>query len=154
MAEDKSGNEKEKDTGMASAHLQVRREVRRAVPFEIEISGIRNGEAFRECTVTQNVSTWGCGFLTKLELKPTDLVAIRRTNRHPEDAVPAGHSLFEIMRVAKDGDRWLVGAWKMDAVDLWSEPVGNLEPVGRSTSGGEPEHGKQEALPGENSSDR
>jgi PilZ domain len=111
-----SGN----DTKMASAHLQERREVRYTVPIEIDVSGIDgDGEVFHERTLTRNVSQWGCGFMVSLELKPEDIVAIRVVSQDAEKSAPVRQSLFQVVRVTREENRWLVGAWKMDSGELW-----------------------------------
>jgi hypothetical protein len=115
------------DARMASSHLQERREVRYAVAFEIEVSGITaEGEVFHERTFTRNVSEWGCGFVISLELKAANIIAIRRTSAEPVNATGHELSVFEVMRVAKEGDHWLVGAWKMDNIDVWGTELERL----------------------------
>jgi hypothetical protein len=95
---------------MAPAHPQQRREIRYTVALEIEASGIRDGEVFHERTFTQNVSDWGCGFWMMLELKPEDMVMVRKTSRDPAKTSQPSQSLFQVMRVVRKDDRWLVGA--------------------------------------------
>ena len=74
----KQSDLKPPDVGMASFHKNERREDRFALPFEIEVSGInREGEAFHVTVQTRNVSQWGCGFLSPMELRKDDIVAIR-----------------------------------------------------------------------------
>lgn len=95
--------------------------------LEIEASGIRNGEVFHERTFTQNVSDWGCGFWMMLELKPEDMVMVRKTSRDPAKTPQPSQSLFQVMRVVRKDDRWLVGAWKMDRANVWGADPKTLE---------------------------
>jgi hypothetical protein len=136
-----------RDLRMATVHLEQRRELRYRVPIEIEISGISpTGEPFHERTVTRNVSEWGCGFVTSIELKENDMVALRVASRDTEESVHARQTLFQVRRVTREKDGWLVGAWKMESGNVWgadlekiAEPVeGDLESrEGGSTQAGE-----------------
>lgn len=120
---------------MASAHLEVRREFRYNVPFEIEISGVdRNGKVFRERTLTEDVSEWGCGFLLSVELKTDDMIALRVTSGDPKESAERQASLFQVRHVEREKGGWRIGAWKMDAQDVWGI---NLEEVGKPEDGGE-----------------
>jgi hypothetical protein len=106
--------------GMASAHLQERREVRYEVPIEVEISGLdRTGQVFRERTFTKDVSEWGCGFTSSVELKVDDIVAVSLVapGTTEPDSPPA--SLFQVVRVSPKEGGWLVGAWKMNREKMW-----------------------------------
>jgi hypothetical protein len=82
-------NMQEQETPMASAHLSERREMRYEVPIEIEISGLdRKGLVFHERTLTRNVSEWGCGFTTLVELKVDDIIALRVFCPEVEESLP------------------------------------------------------------------
>jgi hypothetical protein len=120
------------DLRMATVHLQRRRELRYRVPIEIEISGIKpNGEAFHERTFTRNVSEWGCGFVTSIEMKEDDMIALRVASRDAEETTQARQSLFQVRRVTPEKDRWLVGAWKMDTGNVWGMDLEKMaEPEG------------------------
>ncbi len=116
-----NGNMQEQETPMASAHLSERREMRYEVPIEIEISGLdRKGLVFHERTLTRNVSEWGCGFTTLVELKVDDIIALRVSCPDMEESLPPQRSLFQVVRVTPDANGWLVGAWKMDRGNIWT----------------------------------
>jgi len=126
------------DTPMASRHLSERREARYSISFPIEIAGVsRDGQAFRETTHTLNVSEWGCGFLSSLELKADDIILLRRlptaadrSGRAPREA------FFQVVRVERKEHAWLIGAWKMESADVWGEDLVKL---------GEPDEGRRES---------
>lgn len=104
---------------LANAHLEERREQRFEIAVEIEISGVSQiGNLFQERTMTRDISSWGCGFLTSVELKPDDIVAIRPISKNDPQA-PTHKSVFQVRRVSHEGSGWLVGAWKIDQQDVW-----------------------------------
>ena len=116
------------DTSMASGHLSERREARYAISFAIEVSGLgRDGEPFHLKTSTLNVSEWGCGFLSPRELRPDDMILVRRVSPEPQ---PANHippeAYFQVVRAERKGAGWLIGAWKMDGQDVWGEELVKL----------------------------
>jgi hypothetical protein len=117
MANDQK-TEKDIDVRMASAHLQERRETRHDVPLQIDVTGIRNGEVFHSRTTTRNVSDWGCSFVIPFELKTEDIVAIRIVSES-SDAAAVTQSMFQVVRIIKEPEGWLVGAWKLDGKNLW-----------------------------------
>jgi len=117
----------ERDMRMATAHLQERREARYTVPIEIEISGVtQSGEVFHERLITRDVSEWGCGFVATVELKADDMIALRVASGDAGESVHARQSLFQVRRVAREGEGWLVGAWKMDNGDVWGADLAKI----------------------------
>jgi hypothetical protein len=113
-------NVEELDTRMASAHLQERREARYEVPIEIEISGLdRSGRVFHERTSTRDVSEWGCGFTSSVELKVDDIVALSVVAPAVQESATPRTSLFQVVRVTPEANGWLVGAWKMNRENIW-----------------------------------
>jgi hypothetical protein len=110
----------EQEPRMASAHLSERREVRYEVPIEIEISGVDgNGQVFHERTFTRDVSDWGCGFTTTAELKVDDIFVVSIVDSGEAGAAPGPKSMFQVVRVAREGAGWLIGAWKMNRENFW-----------------------------------
>jgi hypothetical protein len=108
----------------ASRSRDQRREQRFEIAIQIEVSGIgRNGKAFHERTVTSNVSEWGCAFPLSVELNPDDIVAVRVISTNTTEAAPTGQAMFQVVRVRRDKDGWVVGAWKMDAGDRWATTI-------------------------------
>ena len=118
---------KVRDEEMAAAHRSERREDRFALPFEVEVSGITgDGSVFHVTVQTRNVSRWGCGFLSPIELRKDDIVAVRVAS--PEDAGVAKRPTirFQVVRVEREKDGWSVGAWKMDNDDVWGIELDKL----------------------------
>ena len=108
------------DTKMATVHSSERREERFALPFEIAVSGINGeGEAFHITVQTRNVSEWGCGFLSPMELKKNDIIAIRVVTPEGPGALQRPPIRFQVVRVEREAEGWDVGAWKMEADDAW-----------------------------------
>jgi hypothetical protein len=129
------------DLRMATVHLEQRRELRYPVPIEIEVSGSdQRGEVFHERTFTRNVSEWGCGFVTCVELKPDDIVAVRVASRDAGESAEARQSLFQVRRVSREENGWLVGAWKMDSGNVWGADLEKMA---------EPQEDKLESRTGE-----
>lgn len=116
------------DAAMASAHLSQRREPRYSIPFDIEVSGIdANGQVFHQRTVTKNVSEWGCGFNSTVELKQDNIIAIRLlASRGDDKSPPLAPAFFQVMRVQPDGNTWSIGAWKMADGSVWGTELEKL----------------------------
>lgn len=113
----------------STGHLEGRRSPRFEVPIEIEVSGIdQNSQVFREFTHTLNVSEWGCAFPLSFELKADDIVSLRVTSPEASEFAAARHSPFQILRVTREKDGWVVGAWKVDNGDVWGV---NLEQIAK-----------------------
>lgn len=114
------------EAAMATGHLSERREPRYAINFHIEVSGIdRNGQVFRIQTHTLNVSEWGCGFNSPVELRKDSIVAIRTI---PDDPTAPRRDpvFFQIVRVQANGDAWQIGAWKMADGSAWGADLEKL----------------------------
>jgi len=119
---EKEKDERVSDRVMASTHLRERREVRCALAVPIFVNGVdRLGQVFHERTVTTDVSTWGCGFRISVELKADDIVALQGASA--EEGTPRKQSFFQVMRVNKDAECWIVGAWKVDGEKFWDADV-------------------------------
>ena len=126
-------DDREPHQRMAAANLAVRYEPRYAVPIEIEVTGIdRNREVFHERTFTKNVSEWGCAFLLPVELKKDDIISVRVASADKEETEPALQSLFQVVRVTREENGWLVGTWKMENKDVWGA---NLEKIDNHEEG-------------------
>ncbi len=118
---------KQRDAKMASAHRSERREERFALPFEIEVSGINgDGTVFHLTVQTRNVSRWGCGFLSPIELRKDDIVAVKVASPEKAGAVKRPTIRFQVVRVEQEKDGWGVGAWKMDQDDVWGIELDKL----------------------------
>ena len=121
-------DDRESDQRMAAASLAMRYEPRYAVPIEIEVTGIdRNKEAFHERTFTKNVSEWGCAFLLSVELKKDDIISLRVASADKEESEPALQSLFQVVRITREQNGWLVGTWKMENKDVWGAHLKKID---------------------------
>ena len=115
------------DAHLAAAYLQERRDVRYAIPIELEVSGInQKGAVFHERTFTRDVSEWGCSFVLSIELKADNIISICMATRDADERSPKRQSLFQVLRVTQEEDGWLVGAWKMDGESVWGTELGKL----------------------------
>jgi len=116
------------DTAMASVHLSQRREARFSIPFPIEVTGVtRNGQPFHEKTATVNVSEWGCGFISSVELRADDMILVRRILPESQEAPRSPRqAFFQVVRVEPNEGGWLIGAWKMDTADVWGAELVSL----------------------------
>jgi hypothetical protein len=146
MSEQKT-EDKLTELSMATVHLKERREIRYDVALEIEVSGIgQDAQAFHERTVTRDVSEWGCGFLVSTEMKVDDMIAIRMSSPDREGASPRPQCFYQVLRVKREGNRWLVGAWKMGGSDIWGSDL----PRAAQSEGLGQEARKEEPIQGEN----
>ena len=117
---------------LASAHLQERREARREARIEIEVDGTDgSGNIFRERTFTRNISEWGCQFTVSTELEAGIIVVVQVLDT--ETGKPARQGMFQVMRVEREGDRLVVGAWKLDSGNIWGA---SIEEPGKSDESG------------------
>lgn len=113
-------NDKPSGLQRSAGRLEDRQSERFELPIEIEVSGIdQNGHVFHELTRTLNVSEWGCAFPLSFELKADDIVALRVTPPEAAGFAAARQSPFQILRVTKEKDKWVVGAYKVDNGDVW-----------------------------------
>jgi hypothetical protein len=116
------------DQRMAAASLAMRYEPRYAVSIEIEVTGIdQNREAFHERTFTKNVSEWGCAFLLSVELKKDDIILLWVASTDQKETEPALQSLFQVVRVTREDNGWLVGTWKMEDKDVWGTNLKDMD---------------------------
>ncbi len=115
------------DTQLAAAYLRERFEERYDIQIEIEVSGIdKNEKVFHEVTITQDISNSGCAFLLSIELKVDDIVSLRMVSRGAGETAPVCPSLFQVLRVKRQGNGWLVGAWKIDDGNVWGDNAETL----------------------------
>lgn len=129
----KQGDVKLPDAGMASFHESERREERFALPFPIEVSGINgDGEVFHVTVQTRNVSHWGCGFLSPIEMKKNDIVAIRVAAAKGVGVIERPPIRFQVVRADREERGWAIGAWKMESDDAWGV---ELETMAQPQSG-------------------
>ena len=116
------------------AGMERRREKRVALAFPIEVSGLTSaGRHFAERTQTISVSASGCAFHLKTELKRGASVAIKVVRRDSNQTPPGNPLLFQIARVEREEDGWVMGAIKLQPENLWCvafpAPVKQLTPV-------------------------
>ena len=121
------GEVKLRDAEMASVHQSERREERFALPFDVEVSGVDGaGFVFQMTVQTRNVSRWGCGFLSPIELRKDDIVAIRVASPEEPGAMKRPSIRFQVVRVEKEKGGWGVGVWKVDQDDVWGIELDKL----------------------------
>ncbi|HLK03200.1 MAG TPA: PilZ domain-containing protein [Candidatus Acidoferrum sp.] len=105
---------------MASVHQSERREERFALNFDVQVSGIDSeGSVFHFTVQTRNVSQWGCGFVSPIELRKDDIVALRVVSPEEPGALQRPAIRFQVVRAEPERGGWGIGAWKMDQDDAW-----------------------------------
>jgi len=72
------------------------------------------------------VSQWGCGFLSPIELKKNDIVAIRVAVPEGPVAIERTPIRFQVVRVDREERGWAIGAWKMESDDAWGIELGKI----------------------------
>jgi len=77
------------------------------------------GEAFHERTRTLNVSEWGCVFLSSQQLGLDHIFALRPLTKGAGDSGNTPITMFQVVRVRREADSWLIGAWKFGTGDVW-----------------------------------
>jgi hypothetical protein len=106
------------DRLMSTAHLAERREERYALAIAVTIEGIdQNGQAFHEQVLTDDVSKWGCRFFALVPLRVDDIIAVKLPP--PEADGIAGPALFQVVRVDRKGEGWMVAAWRLSEDGFW-----------------------------------
>jgi hypothetical protein len=122
-----------KDTHLAAAYLGERHEARYMVPIEIEVSGIKKNRAlFREMTLTRDVSSWGCSFPLPMKLLSNDIVLVRLAKGNLPENQAVRRSLFQVLRVTRERNGWLIAAWKLEDHDLWGNLLKENDPARQS----------------------
>jgi PilZ domain len=97
-----------------------RRETRIPLVFPIEVSGFdRRGRFFTERSKTSDVSANGCRFRISTEIARGALIAIKLVSRNSEQTLPERPLLFQVARLEKKEDGWILGAAKLQPENLW-----------------------------------
>jgi hypothetical protein len=104
----------------AQAHHDRRREPRLKLPYAIEVYGFDlSGHYFMERTITLNVSGSGCMVELKHCPGKQTVVAIQRVGRDGKRSAEHQPVLFQVCWTEKTGKRWIIGASKLQAGDMW-----------------------------------
>jgi hypothetical protein len=97
------------------------REPRFGLRAEIEVSGIDGkGKPFSECTVTRDVSEWGCSFVLSCKLERSAPVAIRVIGKQEHCIASVEAVMFLVAHTRQEDEAWIIGASKIQAEKLWN----------------------------------
>jgi PilZ domain-containing protein len=115
--------------------LEPVREERRPLQVPVEVCGFNlRGRFFTERSETSNVSDGGCKFCLRTQIAPDAIVALRAVNgrrRGGQDSLPV---LFQVVRVGRDSNQWVVGAVKLQSDELWPMTVADSHEPSHSVS--------------------
>lgn len=126
-----------------SPGLDPARGQRYAVQIPIEVSGFNLlARFFTESSETSNVSERGCRFCLHTEIAPRDVLAVRVLNRRTNGGQDAAPVLFQVVRVKRNADQWVVGALKLQSEEPWPASF----PDARQASGIPGPRGNRECL--------
>lgn len=100
--------------------LEPLREERYSLQVSIEVCGFNlRGRFFTERSETSNVSDGGCKFCLRTQIAPDAIVALRVVNRHKGRGQDISPVLFQVVRVERESNQWVVGALKLQSDQLW-----------------------------------
>jgi hypothetical protein len=112
------------DRLLTAADGLERREDRYAFAIEVVVEAIgQGGVPVRERTITDNVSNWGCRFFVPFALRLDDIVTLRPASQDSADPMPVAPTFFQVVRVNRQGDGWMVAAWRISEDGPWSRMV-------------------------------
>ncbi|MFY9804824.1 MAG: hypothetical protein WA211_09180 [Candidatus Acidiferrales bacterium] len=96
------------------------RERRYALEVCIEVCGFNLlGRFFAERSETSNVSEGGCRFCLRTEIARDAILALRVVHRNNHGVQEAAPVLFQVVRVERSSNQWIVGALKLQSEELW-----------------------------------
>lgn len=100
--------------------LEPVREERYLLQVSIEVCGFNlRGRFFTERSATSNVSDGGCKFSLRTQVAPDAIVALRVVSGHKNDGREKPPVLFQVVRVERDSNQWVVAAIKLQPDELW-----------------------------------
>lgn len=100
--------------------LEPVREERRPLQIPVEVCGFNlRGRFFSERSETSNVSVGGCKFCLRTQIVPDAIVALRVVSGHKRGGQGTSPVLFQVVRVERDSNQWVVGAIKLQSDELW-----------------------------------
>jgi hypothetical protein len=100
--------------------LEPAREERYSLRVAIEVCGFNlRGRFFAERSETSNVSDGGCKFALRTQIAPDAIVALRVLCGHNGSGRDQSPVYFQVVRVDRDSNQWMVGAIKLQSDELW-----------------------------------
>ncbi len=100
--------------------LEPVREERHSLQVAIEVCGFNlRGRFFTERCETSNVSDGGCKFSLRTQIAPDAIVALRVLRGPNGSSREQSPVLFQVVRVNRDSNQWIVGAIKLQSDELW-----------------------------------
>lgn len=129
------------------ANKDGRREARIPLTIPIEVTGFDiDGKFFCEATKTVDVSESGCRFRLKRCLERGGVVAIKVAAKDRKKSSEVRPLLYQIARAAAEGQRWIIGAAKLQPESVWFVAFPKPETDARSQGAGEPRAAKNRVL--------
>ncbi len=115
--------------------LEPVREERYSLQASIEVCGFNlRGRFFTERSETSNVSDGGCKFCLRTEIAPDAIVALRVAGGNKRGGQDTSPVLFQVVRVERDSNQWIVGAIKLQSDELWPATFTNSHEPSRKIS--------------------
>jgi len=114
---------------MATGHLQMRREPRFQLRFEIEVCGFGpDSQPFRIRTFTLDVSDWGCRFEMPFGMVPNSVFTVQALKDDKRQEVKCAPVMFQVVRAVELKGRWEVAAWKIAPEKVWPVELPSAPP--------------------------
>jgi PilZ domain len=102
------------------ANKDRRREARIPLAIPVEITGFdMDGKFFSDLTKTVDISERGCSFRLRRRVERGGVVAIKVILKDRKRQPEQKPFLYQIARATADGDRWIVGAAKLQPESVW-----------------------------------
>jgi hypothetical protein len=115
--------------------LEPAREERYSLQVSIEVCGFNlRGRFFTERSATSNVSDGGCKFSLRTQIAPDAIVALRVVSGNERAGQDTSPVLFQVVRVERDSNQWVVGAIKLRSDALWPATFTNSHQPSRKIS--------------------
>jgi hypothetical protein len=115
--------------------LEPVREERHALQLAIEVCGFNSrGRFFTEQSATSNVSDGGCKFSLRTQIAPDAIVALRVLRGHNGGGREQSPVLFQVVRVNRDSNQWIVGAIKLQSDEPWPAALTDAHESSRKIS--------------------
>ena len=101
-----------------------RSEARLPLTFPIEVSGFdRDGRFFTEQSSCFDVGEASCAFRLRSEIEEDSVVAVRSFHWQNENVLDSKPSLFQVTRMRKEGEEWIVATIRLQAEPLLSNQI-------------------------------
>jgi hypothetical protein len=108
--------------------LEPVREKRYDMRLAVEICGFNLlGRFFTERSETSNVSDGGCRFALRTEITQDSILALRVVSPSKNRGQDAGPVLFQVVRLERGLNQWMVGALKLQSEELWPASLKELQ---------------------------